>query len=78
MRYMMLVDNLVVSCFRIDVFRRIERLLSTAFYYFLVGEVTTPQLNNNAPLAVGFLDDRAIIHIYIIICVECQSAQINS
>lgn len=75
---MMLVDNFVVGRLRVDVFRRIERLLSTAFLPFLVGEVTAPQLDNNAPLAVGLFGDRVIIHIYIIVFVECQSARLSS
>lgn len=75
---MTLVDNFVVGHLRVDVFRRIERLLSTAFFPFLVGEVTTPQLDNNAPLAVGFFGDRVIVHIYIIVFVQCQSARLNS
>ena len=72
-RYMMLVDNFVVSCLRIDVFRRIEGPLSTAFFYSLVGIVTAPELDNNAPLAVGFLGNRVVVHVYIIIFVESQS-----
>lgn len=71
-RYVMLVDNFVVSCLCIDMFWGIERSLSVIFY-FAVGKVTTPELDNNAPLAVGFFGDQVIIQVYIIIFVKRQS-----
>ena len=70
---MMLVDDLVVSRLCIDVFRWIERLLSTIVFYFPVGKVTAPELDNNAPLAVGFFGDRVIIQDHIIVFVQRQS-----
>lgn len=73
-RYMMLVDNSVVSCLRINMFGRIERFLSVVFH-FPVGKVTAPELDKNAPLAVGFLKDRVIVQDYIIIFVQRQSAR---
>lgn len=69
----MLVDDLGVSRLCIDVFRWIERLLSTIFFYFPVGKVTAPEFDNNAPLAVGFFGDRVIIQDHIIVFVQCQS-----
>jgi hypothetical protein len=70
---MMLVDNSVMSCLCVDVLWRIERSLSTAFY-FLVGKVTSPELDNDAPLAIGFPFDRVIVYVNIIIFVTRQSA----
>jgi hypothetical protein len=54
---MMLVDNFVVGRLCVNMLRRIERLRSMSFFYFLLGKVTAPELDNNAPLAVGFLDN---------------------
>jgi len=56
-RHMMLVDNFVVGRLCVNMLRRIERLRSMSFFYFLLGKVTAPELDNNAPLAVGFLDN---------------------
>ena len=73
---MVLVDNSVESCLRIDMFRGIERPLSTSLYS-LIGIVTAPKLDNNAPLSVGFLGDRVVVQNHVIIFRECQSVPVN-
>jgi hypothetical protein len=43
----------------------------------LIGIVTAPKLDNNAPLSVGFLGDRVVVQNHVIIFRECQSVPVN-
>lgn len=73
----MLVNNFVVSRPRIDMFRGIAKSTFEALFFLPAGEVIAPEFDDNSPLVVGFLSDRVVIHIYIIICGECQSARVS-